>query len=315
MDDAEQLAQLTTEERNARTTNIDDLPVREMLALINEEDGKVAGAVAAELDDIELAVRVIAERLGAGGRLFYFGAGTSGRLGALDAVECPPTFGIDPELVQAVMAGGAGAWGRAKEGAEDDAEAGRLDVDARGVGPDDVVIGVAASGRTPYTIGAMERAKERGAAVIAVVCNTGSPMAKVADIAIEPVVGPEVILGSTRMKAGTAQKLVLNMLSTGSMVLLGKVYSNLMVDLRASNAKLVLRARRIVRLATGCGEEEAATAFEEASHNAKLAIVMVLAGVGADEARAALERARGYVRRAVEEAGQGNRDHDQGRGR
>lgn len=299
-DEAELLARLTTEERNPRTVNIDSLPLRDMLLLMMDEDARVVPAVRAELDDIAAAARVIAAKLGSGGRLFYVGAGTSGRLGVLDAVECPPTFGTDPEQVQAIMAGGTSAWERAKEGAEDDREAGRRDIDTRGVGPKDVVVGIAASGRTPYTIGAMERAKELGAPVIAVVCNMGSPMARVADIAIEPVVGPEVILGSTRLKAGTAQKLVLNMLSTASMILLGKVYSNLMVDLRASNAKLVLRARRIIRLATGCDEDEAARAFEEAGHNAKLAIVMVLAGVGADEARAALAETKGYVRAAVE---------------
>ncbi|HBX49387.1 MAG TPA: N-acetylmuramic acid 6-phosphate etherase, partial [Clostridiaceae bacterium] len=242
----ENLSQLVTEERNPDTLNLDKLETVDMLKLINNEDKKVAFAVEKSLSDIAKAVDVIAENMKKGGRLFYIGAGTSGRLGIVDASECPPTFGVDAELVQGLIAGGHDAIFKSVEGAEDNDELGKKDLIDKNLKPFDVVCGIAASGRTPYVLGGMRYAKEIGCPTISVTMNPNSEMAKVADYPISVVVGPEVLMGSTRMKAGTAQKMVLNMLSTGAMVKLGKVYSNLMVDVKASNEKLVARAKRIV---------------------------------------------------------------------
>jgi len=237
-----------------------------------------------------------------GGRLIYVGAGTSGRLGVLDASECPPTFGVPPEMVHGIIAGGDAALRQSAEDAEDRIEAGRNDIIAAGVTAQDVVVGIAASGRTPYVAGALACAREIGATTIALVCNPETSLAELADVVIAPVVGPEVLLGSTRMKAGTAQKLVLNMLSTTAMIRIGKVYSNLMVDLQASNEKLWDRGERIVQMATGCTDEEAAKAFREANGKAKTAIVMLLARCDATRAEELLHRAGGFVRRALEMA-------------
>lgn len=293
------LDRLTTEQRNAATLHIDELSVPDMLRTIHEEDKKVIGAVESALPMIAQAVEIIAVRLKKGGRLFYLGAGTSGRLGVLDAVECPPTFGVAPELVQGVIAGGTNAIFRAQEGAEDSLSLAEEDLTARGFGASDVLCGIAASGRTPYVIGGLMYARSRGAATIAVACTPDSPVAALADVAITAVTGSEVITGSTRLKAGTAQKLILNMLSTGAMIRLGKVYGNLMVDVKSSNAKLDERARRIVIEATGKSRAEAEEALAKASGSAKLAILMLLANLPAEEAQRQLAASDGYIRRAL----------------
>jgi len=264
--DPEALAALPTEARNPNSTHIDELSTLEMLTVINREDQTVALAVERELPQIARAVDAIAERFGRGGRLFYIGAGTSGRLGVLDASECPPTFSVDAELVQGVIAGGDAALRLSSEHSEDVPELGEQDLKARGfaAAAPDTLVGIAASGRTPYVLGAMEYARSLGALTIALTCVPGSAMERVAEITIAPVTGPEVITGSTRLKAGTATKLVLNMLSTGVMIRTGAVYGNLMVNVKPTNAKLVDRAQRIIMAATGCGREEAARLLEEA---------------------------------------------------
>jgi len=281
-------------------TELDALSTREILEIINLEDRKVPEAVGKEIPKIERAVELIVGAFAKGGRLFYIGAGTSGRLGVLDASECPPTFGVSHDLVQGIIAGGDAALRHSSEEAEDRPEGGAQDIARAGVGPDDVVVGIAASGRTPYVLGALAEARRRGAATVALVCNPKAEIEAYADVVIAPVVGPEVLMGSTRMKAGTAQKLVLNMLSTTAMIRSGKAYSNLMVDLQAANDKLKVRALRIIRLATGCTQQEAEEAFRATKGRAKPAIVMLLAGVGAEKAEALLEEAGGFVRRALE---------------
>lgn len=288
-----------TEGRNERTLDIDCVDTLEILEMLNREDLGVALAVQGELPAIARAVELIVSCLSAGGRLLYAGAGTSGRLGVIDAAECGPTFGVGAETVQAVMAGGAPAMMAPVEGVEDDADRGAVDVRARGVGCADVVVGIAASGRTPYTVGALREAQLLGARTIAVCNNAGAPLAGMAEVAICPVTGPEAIMGSTRMKAGTAQKMVLNMLSTATMIRLGKVYSNLMVDLRPANAKLRQRAKRIIALASGCSEGEASRYLEASQCNVKVAVVMALTGRTAPEATALLEASGGRVRTAV----------------
>ena len=292
----------STEATNPATRDLDRLPVLAQARLMNTEDRRVPEAVAAALPAVAAAVTRIAEALARGGRLLYVGAGTSGRIAALDAAECPPTFGTDPEMVQAVLAGGPPAMTEAVEGAEDDAAAGAREMNARGVGPADVVVGIAASGETPFTVGAARRARERGAWTVAVVCNTGSSLEAACDAAIVVVVGPEVISGSTRLKAGTAQKLVLNTLSTLAMVRLGKVYGNLMVDLRATNAKLRRRAARIVAAAASTGEPQADAALGRAGGRVPVAIVMLRLGLDPDAAEEQLARAGGSLRRALGEA-------------
>lgn len=294
------LERLVTEGRNPRTLEIDRLPTLEIVRLIHAEDKTVADAVAAELPRIAQAADLIAGCLRSGGRLFYAGAGTSGRLGVIDAAECPPTFGVSPDRVQAIIAGGSEAITRSIEGVEDDVERARRDVRERGVGPGDALVSIAASGRTPYAIGALLEAGERGARTVALTCNPDPEMARLAEVVIAPVVGPEAIMGSTRMKAGTAQKMVLNMLSTAAMIRIGKVYGNLMVDLQPTNEKLIERARRIISLATGADAPAATNAFESAGRQVKVAIVMLLAGVSAASARVALDAAGGFVRQAIE---------------
>jgi len=288
-----------TEAINERTRDLDLRPLLDQARLINEEDRRVPAAVAAVIPQIADAVARISDALRRGGRLVYVGAGTSGRLAVLDAAEVPPTFGTDPHQVQAVLAGAPRALTEAVEGAEDDEGAGEQEVDARGIGPGDVVVGIAASGATPFVLAAVRRARARRALTIAVTCVAGSPLASACDLAIVPVVGPEAIAGSTRLKAGTAQKLVLNMLSTLTMVQLGKVYGNLMVDLRATNEKLRRRAVRIVASAAGVPEREAAEALGRAGGRVPVAIVMIAAGTTSEEAAARLARAGGDVRRAL----------------
>ena len=291
---------MATEQRNPNTMEIDTLSTLEMVKRINNEDKTVALAVERELPAIAEAIDVITGQLKKGGRLFYCGAGTSGRLGVLDASECPPTYGVSPDLVVALIAGGKEALLSAREGAEDDFSLCEADLRAHDFCKNDVLVGIAASGRTPYVLGGMRYAKACGAPVISLTCNEGSQMAAEADIAISPVVGPEVVTGSTRMKAGTAQKLVLNMLSTGVMIKRGKVYENLMVDVQPTNEKLIARTRRIVMLATGVSEEEAEAALSQCSHHPKTAIVMIKRGVNAQKAAMLLLDADGFVRKAIE---------------
>ncbi len=290
-----ELKRIATEQRNPNTVNIDTLTTLEIVKLINREDHKVAGAVSLVADEIARAVDVIADRLGKGGRLIYCGAGTSGRLGILDAVECPPTYSTEPEMVQGLIAGGYGAIFKAVEGAEDSRELGVQDLQGIGFGAGDVLVGIAASGRTPYVLGAMEYARTLGAATVSVTCCPGSELDSFADIGIAPAPGPEVVTGSTRMKSGTAQKMVLNMLSTGAMIKLGKVYGNLMVDVKPSNEKLIRRCVTIVCSATECDEATAVAALETCDYRPKVAIVMILCGVRAQEARAMLEKADGRI--------------------
>lgn len=294
------LSKLVTEDRNPNTLNIDNVSTLEMIELINEEDKKVALAVGEAKESIAHAVDAIAERLSLGGRLIYIGAGTSGRLGILDASECPPTYGTPHEMVQGIIAGGYTAIFKAVEGAEDDINLAKADLIERGVSEKDIVCGVAASGRTPYVIGGMKFAKEIGAVVICVTMNSDSEMSKIADIPISVVVGPEVIMGSTRMKAGTAQKLVLNMLTTGAMIKLGKVYGNLMVDVKASNEKLIARAKRITMMATGESEANVEKVLKAANFNVKLSILSIKTGLNITEAEKLLNENKGFVQKAIE---------------
>ena len=294
-----ELKKIATEQRNPNTMNIDTLSTLDMIRLINQEDHRVAEAVSLVTDKIAQAVDLIADRLAKGGRLIYCGAGTSGRLGILDAVECPPTYSTDPEMVQCLMAGGYGAIFKAVEGAEDSKELGIQDMQNVSFRSGDVLVGIAASGRTPYVLGCMEYARELGAATIAVTCCPGSVLDTYADIGIAPAPGPEVVTGSTRMKSGTAQKMVLNMLSTGTMIKLGKVYGNLMVDVKASNEKLIRRCVTIVCTATECDEATAIAALETCDYRPKTAIVMILCQVDAQEAKALLEKSGGRVAKVL----------------
>jgi N-acetylmuramic acid 6-phosphate etherase len=290
-----------TEQENPRTRSLSSLPTADVLRLMNEEDAGVAAAVCRVLPAVGRAVDAIVERSSAGGRLFYVGTGTSGRLGVLDASECPPTFGVPAELVQGIIAGGYDALHRATEASEDDREAGARDAGARGLTGRDALVGIAASGRTPYTIGAVEFARGLGAFTAALTCVPDSPITKAADVSIVPVVGPEVVAGSSRLKAGTAQKMVLNMISTATMVRLGYVTGNRMTNMRPSNVKLRARSERILAAETGLDEEAAREALAEAGGDLRVALVMSQAGLGAEEARAALEATGWVVGRAVEE--------------
>jgi N-acetylmuramic acid 6-phosphate etherase len=294
-----------TEQENPRTRGLSSLPTADVLRLMNEEDAGVAAAVGRVLGDVERAVEEIVKRLSAGGRLFYVGTGTSGRLGVLDASECPPTFGVPPELVQGIIAGGCDALHRATEASEDDREAGGRDAQARGVGAADALVGIAASGRTPYTIGAVEFARDLGAFTAALTCVPESPITRAAEVSIVPVVGPEVVAGSTRLKAGTAQKLVLNMISTATMVRLGYVTGNRMTNLRPSNDKLRARSERILAAETGLDEGAAREALAAAGNDLRVALVMSETGRGVEESRGALEASGWVVARAVEELSRG----------
>jgi len=293
------LTALATEARNPRTTELDALSTLDLVTAMNDEDRTVADAVQRELPRIAAAVDAIAARMHKGGRLFYVGAGTSGRLGVLDAVECPPTFSATTEQVQGLIAGGAGAFLQAVEGAEDSTTLGPADLQARGLGSKDVVVGIAASGRTPYVLGALAFAKSVGALTVAVVCNAGSPVAAAAELPIEAVTGPEVLTGSTRLKAGTATKLVLNMLSTGAFVRLNKVYGNLMVDVQTTNAKLKARAVRIVAEAVACNETLAQQLLDQCDGEVKAAIVVGRKRVAPAVARTLLLTHDGSVRDAL----------------
>jgi N-acetylmuramic acid 6-phosphate etherase len=290
---------LQTEGRLAESVNLDELTPLELVRLMNAEDRRVAPAVGTQVEVIARAIGVIAERLERGGRLIYLGAGTSGRLGVLDATEMPPTFQTPPEMVVGVIAGGVEALTRAIEGAEDHPEAGARDLERLGVGPRDAVVGIATSGRTPYVLGGVRYARQQGAVTIGIACNPDAELVPLVDLAILPVVGPEVLSGSTRLKAGTATKLVLNMLSTGAMVRLGKTYGHLMVDLKATNEKLRWRANRIVREVTGLSREAAAELLDRCGGEVKTALVMHLAGVDVEQARERLQWAGGRVRQAL----------------
>ena len=293
------LAKLTTESRNPRTMNLDEMSPLQLVSVMNQEDLCVVSAVKAVLPQVATAVQWAKEALEVGGRLIYFGAGTSGRLGVLDAVECPPTFGVSSDVVVGLIAGGERAFVRAVEGAEDDPELCKKELLAINLKESDLAVGLAASGRTPYVIGGLRYAKEIGCRTVAIACNKDSAIGKEADLAIEPTPGPEVLTGSTRLKAGTAQKMILNMISTGSMVGIGKAYQNLMVDVQQTNNKLVVRAQNITMAATGCTRDEAAAALHEANGSAKVAIVMLLTKVSAKEAQNQLDAAQGHVRDAL----------------
>jgi N-acetylmuramic acid 6-phosphate etherase len=295
----QQLNQLITEQRNPNSMQLDSLSAQELVALINREDQQVALAVEKCLPQIASAVEKIVAAFERGGRLVYVGAGTSGRLGVLDASECPPTYGVKPEMVVGLIAGGDHALRHPIEGAEDNVQQGQADLEEIDFSARDVLVGIAASGRTPYVLGALNYAKQLGATTVSIASNPNSKMAEVADIAIETVVGPEVLTGSSRMKSGTAQKLVLNMLTTASMVLIGKCYQNLMVDVQASNEKLKARALKIVMEATECDNETAANVLAKANGQVKLAILMQLSGLDALEAQSLLDKSNGKLRQAL----------------
>lgn len=294
------LTKLTTETRNKNTMDLDKMSSIEIATAMNMEDEKVITAVRDALPQISEVIDICTEKLKGGGRIIYMGAGTSGRLGLLDAVECPPTFGVPSDLVVGLIAGGSSAFIKAVEGAEDSKTLGVEDLKALNVTSKDVVIGIAASGRTPYVIHGLKYAREVGCKTAVVVCNKDSEMAKYADVAIELVVGPEVLTGSTRLKAGTSQKMALNMISTGSMVGIGKAYQNLMVDVMQTNEKLVSRAENIIIEATGANRETAKKALKESNGKVKTAIIMILLNCNYDEAEIRLEKAEGHVRYALE---------------
>ena len=293
------LKAMTTETRNPNTMLLDTMTPLEIVTVMNREDAKVPQAIAAVLPRIAACAQWAMDALEAGGRIIYMGAGTSGRLGVLDAVECPPTFGVPYGTVIGLVASGAAAFDKPIEDAEDSPEEGRKDLRQIGLRREDLLIGIAASGRTPYVLGGLEMARELGCRTAAIVCNPGSPMAKAAELAIEVFPGPECVTGSTRLKAGTCQKLILNMISTAAMVGLGKVYQNLMVDVEPSNEKLVVRARGIVMEATGCDAKTAEQTLAQAGGHAKTAITMLLADCDAEEARHRLALAKGHVRDAI----------------
>lgn len=294
------LSTLTTESRNPNTMNLDEMSSLQIAQAMNREDAHAVEAVGMVLPLVAQAIDWAQGSLAQGGRIIYMGAGTSGRLGVLDAVECPPTFGVSSSTVVGIMAGGNGAFVSAVEGAEDDADLGVEDLRAIGLDPRDLVVGLAASGRTPYVIGAIDYARSVGCRTIGIACNASSQVGAHADLAIETVVGPEVLTGSTRLKAGTAQKLILNMISTGCMVRSGKAYQNLMVDVQQTNEKLRERAKGIVVSATGCTDQVAWDTLDEADGEVKTAIVMVLCRLSAVQARDQLAVAGGHVRKAID---------------
>lgn len=293
------LKDLLTEERNAASMNIDALPTEGILRVISQEDQKVPLAVAQEIPQIAKAVDLVTEALRKGGRLIYVGAGTSGRLGVLDASECPPTYNVSPQLVQGIMAGGLKAVYKSIEASEDDETAGATAMKRKRLSPKDVIAGIAASGRTPFTIGAMKYGKSVGAKVLSITCNAHSKMSEIADISIVPIVGPEVVTGSTRMKSGTAEKLVLNMISTSAMIKLGYVYSNLMIHVQMTNAKLRERGRRIIMAASEVDYETADQALRKAKGDIKVAIVMLQRGVSRELALRRLKKAQMNLREAL----------------
>lgn len=294
-----EIKDFVTEQRNEFSENIDKLSTYEMVKIINEEDKKVAYAVEKELINISNAIDIIYENVLQGGRLIYMGAGTSGRLGILDASECPPTFGVDSSMVHGLIAGGYEAVFKSKEGAEDDKRLGVKDLESINFSSKDVLVGIAASGRTPYVIGGLQYANEIGSPTISLTCNPNSEMTMISKVAISPVTGAEVVTGSTRMKAGTAQKMVLNMLSTGLMIKLGKVYGNLMVDVQTNNAKLIERAKNIIVEATSVSKEEASKYLESNDNNVKLAILLIKTGLTKEEGIKLLIENNGYLAKAI----------------
>lgn len=293
------LTKLTTERRNTKTMHLDELSSLEILTIMNEEDNNVAKAIKNELNDIDDVVQEIIKSFNKDGRLIYMGAGTSGRLGILDAAECVPTFGTDPEMVQGFIAGGEKAMTIAVEGAEDSKELAINDLKSINLNENDIVIGIAASGRTPYVIGALEYATSVNATTATIACNKNAEISKFAQFPIEVDAGPEILTGSTRLKAGTSQKLVLNMLSTVSMIGIGKVYKNLMVDVKATNKKLVERSKRIIMEATDCDYNIAEQTFNEANQDVKLAIVMVLTGSNKETAMLRLKEGKGFIKNSI----------------
>ncbi len=293
------LNNLITEKRNPDTWELDEMTPFEIARIMNREDQKVVEGVQRVLPEVARAIEWVRDTFERGGRLIYLGAGTSGRLGVLDSVECPPTFGVSPDQVIGLMAGGEKAFVKAVEGAEDSPGLAVEDLKKIRLDKQDILVGIAASGRTPYVIGGLKYARSIGCPTVAVACNKGSEIGKEADLAIEPMVGPEILTGSTRLKAGTAQKMILNMISTGAMVGIGKVYENLMVDVIQTNEKLCVRARNIVMMATECGPDEAQKLLEEAEGNAKTAIVMKLLDCSAEEASDKLKRSHGHIRRCL----------------
>lgn len=293
------LSTLITEQRNPNSMHVDSLSALEIVQLMNEEDKQVPLAIEKCLPQIAQAVECIVAAFQQGGRLIYIGAGTSGRLGVLDASECPPTFGVSPEIVKGIIAGGERALRHPIEGAEDSKSQAVVDLQTIHFSSKDVLVGIAASGRTPYVIGALEYAKSLGSVTVSIASNPNSVMANIVDIAIDTVVGPEVLTGSSRLKSGTAQKLVLNMLTTASMILMGKCYQNLMVDVQASNEKLKARAIRIVMQATDCNKALAEETLKQADQNAKLAIMMILSGLDRAQAEALLEKHQGKLQLAL----------------
>lgn len=297
----QELASLVTEQRNINTMDIDTKSTKEIIKLINKEDKKVAYVVEKEIPYIARAVELIVESFKKGGRLFYIGAGTSGRLGIIDAAECPPTFGTDPEMIQGIIAGGEGALIRAVEGAEDYSEEGARDIEKKGVTNKDVVVGLSACKRTPYVLGALEKAKSIGARTVFLICNPRSQVNIDVDVAICPTVGPEVIMGSTRMKAGAAEKMILNMLTTTAMIRLGKVYRNMMVDLRATSQKLVERSKRVIMMVTGVDYDTAEKILKKAHRSVKVAIVMIEANLDYNQALHLLKKTNGFARKAIED--------------
>ncbi|CAM3922192.1 N-acetylmuramic acid 6-phosphate etherase [Mesobacillus thioparans] len=295
------ITKLNTEQQNPKTLNIDLMSTEEIITVINQEDTLVPNVLARQVPNISEVVDKIVAAFKQGGRLIYVGAGTSGRLGIIDASECPPTYGTDPGMVVGIIAGGKEAMTEAIEGVEDDKQQGKTDMEEISLTAKDVVVGIAASGRTPYTIGALEYSKQLGAVTVSVVCSKDSEMEQVSDYTIAAVVGPEVITGSTRMKAGTAQKLILNMLSTASMIKMGKVYGNLMVDVQMTNEKLHNRAVNIVKMATGASDEEARAAIKEQNYHTKAAILQIITGLKGIEANNLLNKHDGYLREAISE--------------
>ena len=293
------LKNMSTETRNQNTMNLDIMTPLEVVTVMNSEDAKVPEAIKPALPNIAQCVTWAIESIEAGGRIIYMGAGTSGRLGVLDAVECPPTFGVSPDVVVGLIAGGEKAFVKAVEGAEDSRELGRNDLIDIKLEKRDIVIGIAASGRTPYVLGGLAYAQEVGCHTVGISCNPGSAVGAAAELAIEVVPGPECLTGSTRLKSGTCQKLILNMISTATMVGCGKAYQNLMVDVMQTNEKLVVRAQNIVMEATGCDRETAKEKIEQAGGNAKTAITMILADCSAEEAKERLAKAKGHVREAI----------------
>jgi N-acetylmuramic acid 6-phosphate etherase len=298
----DEIQKLKTESQNSASARLDTMSALEIARVINEEDKKVGTAVERALPKIAEAIDAVARAIGSGGRLIYVGAGTSGRIAALDASECPPTFNVGYDKVQFVMAGGTKALWSATEASEDDADQGRTDIRAKKPGKNDVVAGLAASGRTPYTVGAIEYARSKGAVTVAITCNPGSPLGKAADVEIVAEVGPEALSGSTRMKAGTAQKLICNMITTGAMARLGYVYGNLMINVQPKNAKLVERAIGILETAADVGTDEAAKALKAAANNVPVALIMLKTGIAKADAQKRLMLANGNVRHAIEGA-------------